>query len=155
MILTRLLPTPAESIDLDAEGSRDRLLELYAPPSPTWTRLNFIATVSGSAAGTDGTSETLTNPADRRLLGVIRQHSDIVLIGAQSVRSEGFQLPRTARLAVVTSSGSLGWSVGKVTGPRGGSVRAPETRGADLGDNRASLSRHAHRLDSPPGRTSK
>lgn len=107
MILTRLHPAPAESIDLKAEGSRDRLLELYRPPSTRWTRLNFIATVSGSAAGTDGTSETLTNPADRRLLGVIRELSDIVLIGAQSVRSEGFQLPRTARLAVVTSSGDL------------------------------------------------
>jgi len=107
VILTRLHPARPETIDLDAPGSRDRLLELYAPPSSSWTRLNFIATVSGSAAGTDGTSETLTNPADRRLLGVIRELADVVLVGAQSVRAEGFQLPRRCRLAVVTASGDL------------------------------------------------
>ncbi|MGV8886238.1 MAG: dihydrofolate reductase family protein [Microbacteriaceae bacterium] len=109
MILTRLHPVDGvpETIDLDATGSRDRLLELYEPPAGQWLRLNFVTTVSGSAAGADGTSETLTCAADRRLLGVIRELADIVLIGAQSVRAEGFQLPRKTRLAVVTASGDL------------------------------------------------
>lgn len=143
MILTRLHPAPSESVDLDAEGSRDRLLELYRPPSARFTRLNFIATVSGSAAGPDGTSETLTNPADRRLLGVIRELADIVLIGAQSVRSEGFQLPRTARLAVVTSSGDLSGhrittsvEPGRllVLAPEGALDRARSTLGVDTAE---------------------
>jgi len=106
VILSQLVP-PGESIDLADEASRPRLLELYRPPRPTWLRLNLITTISGSAAGVDGTSETLTNPADRKLLGVIRELADVVLIGAQSVRAEGFLLPRRARLAVVTSSGDL------------------------------------------------
>jgi riboflavin biosynthesis pyrimidine reductase len=100
-------PGSSELIDLDDATSRDRLLELYRPPSTPWLRLNLITSVSGSAAGSDGTSETLTNPADRKILGVIRELADVVLIGAQSVRAEGFQLPKRARLAVVTASGDL------------------------------------------------
>jgi riboflavin biosynthesis pyrimidine reductase len=108
VILTRIHPAPgAEVVDLDSPGSRDRLLELYRPPSPTWLRLNLITSVSGSAGGSDGTSETLTNPADRRLLGVIRELSDVVLIGAESLRREGYLLPSRSRLAVVTGSGDL------------------------------------------------
>ena len=115
MILTRVHPGPSEQIDLDVADARDRLLELYRPPSTTWLRLNLITSVSGSAAGSDGTSESLTNPADRKLLGVIRELADVVLIGAQSVRAEGFQLPRKARLAVVTRSGDL--SGHRIAGP--------------------------------------
>jgi len=102
--LTRVVPGPIEKIELD---DRARLLEIYRPPHTPWLRFNLITSVSGSAAGSDGTSETLTNAADRRLLGVIRELADIVLVGAQSVRAEGFQLPRRARLAVVTTSGDL------------------------------------------------
>jgi riboflavin biosynthesis pyrimidine reductase len=96
-----------DTIDLDDAGSRPRLLELYRPPSTPWLRLNLITSVSGSAGGDDGTSETLTNPADRRLLGVIRELADVVLIGAESLRREGYLLPRASRLAVVTASGDL------------------------------------------------
>ena len=106
MILSRVHPA-AEVVDLDSLASRDRLLELYRPPATTWLRLNLITSVSGSAGGSDGTSETLTNPADRRLLGVIRELSDVVLIGAESLRREGYLLPSRSRLAVVTGSGDL------------------------------------------------
>lgn len=107
MILTRVHPGAAEPLDLDDESSRDRLLEFYRPPSPEWVRLNLVASISGSAAGSDGTSETLTSKSDRRILGVIRELSDVVLVGAASVRAEGYQLPRRSRLAIVTASGDL------------------------------------------------
>ena len=108
MILTRIHPSSGvETIDLDSPESRDRLLDLYRPPAQRWLRLNLITSVSGSAGGSDGTSETLTNPADRRLLGVIRELADVVLIGAESLRREGYLLPSRSRLAVVTGSGDL------------------------------------------------
>ena len=107
MILTRVHPGAAESFELDAETTRARLLELYASPQDLWLRLNLVTSVSGSAAGSDGTSETLTNVADRRILGVIRELSDVVLVGASSVRAEGYQLPRRSTLAIVTASGNL------------------------------------------------
>jgi riboflavin biosynthesis pyrimidine reductase len=105
VIVERLYPGPTTPVDFD---DRDALLELYRPSRREWLRLNLIATVTGGASGSDGTSETLTNPVDRRILGVIRELADIVLIGAQSLRAELYVQPRRARLAIVTASGELG-----------------------------------------------
>ncbi|WP_394770033.1 dihydrofolate reductase family protein [Lacisediminihabitans sp.] len=107
MILTRVFPEPGEPIDTDGADARERLALLYEPGARRWLRLNLVASVDGSAAGSDGTSESLSNRADRKILGVIRRHSQVVLVGAASVRAEGYQLPRTVPLAVVTSSGDL------------------------------------------------
>jgi len=107
VILTKVFPGQPERVDLDDAGSHERLLDLYRPPAGLWLRLNLIASVDGNAAGVDGTSETLTNPADRTILKAIRELSDVVLVGANSVRREGYLLPRQSRLAVVTASGNL------------------------------------------------
>jgi riboflavin biosynthesis pyrimidine reductase len=101
-------PAAEQFVELDGDDSRDRLLEWYRPPGPDWVRLNLISTVSGSAAGPDNTSESITTSADRRILGVIRQLADVVLVGAGTVRVEGYQLPKRAALAIVTASGDLG-----------------------------------------------
>jgi len=109
-VLTELVPpaaAPAAPIDPFDEPGLARLRELYAPPRPDWFRINLITSLSGSAAGSDGTSDTLTNRTDRRILGVVRGHADLVLVGAQSVRAEGYQVPRSTRLGVVTGSGDL------------------------------------------------
>ncbi|CAN5469838.1 dihydrofolate reductase family protein [soil metagenome] len=108
MIVRRLFPEAGPSIPLEDADARARLAELYGLPGADTLRINLVASVSGSAAGGDDTSETLTNRADRKILGVIRRDSDVVLVGAASVRAEGYQLPRTAPLAIVTSTGDLG-----------------------------------------------
>jgi len=107
MILRRVHPEPPQVLECDASDARAQLLEWYRPPNHEWLRLNLVATVNGSAAGKDGTSETITSAMDRRILGVIRELSDVVLVGAASVRSEGYQLPKMSRLAVVTATGDL------------------------------------------------
>jgi len=107
VIVTRVSPGAPASLDLDAPGSRDQLLEWYRPPREEWLRINLVVSVNGSAAGSDGTSESLTSAADRRILGVIRELADVVLVGAASVRAEGYQTPRRSRLAVLTRSGDL------------------------------------------------
>ena len=104
MIFERLYPSPAERIDGD---DRALLLDAYRPPRTDWLRINLIASVTGSATGVDGTSETLSSRPDRRILGVIRELADVVVVGAASVRTEGYQHPRHSRLAVVTVSGNL------------------------------------------------
>lgn len=119
MILSRVYPGDSLDIDLDTPDARAQLAERYRPPSPEWLRLNLIASVSGSAVGSDGTSETLTNPADRKLLGVIRSLADVVLVGAASVRAEGYFVPKRAALAVVTTSGDLSGHRITSTGDRG------------------------------------
>ncbi|TPX03579.1 pyrimidine reductase, partial [Schumannella luteola] len=82
-------------------------------------RVNLIASVDGSARGDDGTSESLSSRADRAVLGAIRAESDAVLVGAASLRAEGYLLPRTARLAALTASGDF-------TGAQPGEVDDPE-----------------------------
>lgn len=107
MILTRIFPLAGEPIDTDAADARARIAALYEPGADHWLRLNLVASVDGGAAGADGTSETLSSRADRTILGLIRRLSQVVLVGAASVRAEGYQLPRTVPLAVVTASGDL------------------------------------------------
>jgi 5-amino-6-(5-phosphoribosylamino)uracil reductase len=107
MMLSRVYPGHPESLDLDAADARDALLELYRPESMSTFRINLIGSVTGAAAGTDGTSHSLSNPTDRKILGVIRELADVVVVGAASVRVEGYVMPRRVPLAVVTSSGDL------------------------------------------------
>jgi riboflavin biosynthesis pyrimidine reductase len=117
-----VFPAAGHPIVLDAEDARDRMTELYRPPRADWVRLNLVGSVSGSARGPDGTSETLTNPVDRVLLGVIRALSDVVVVGAASVRAEGYFVPKNGALAVVSRSGDFSGHAIKDTGGRGALV---------------------------------
>ncbi|BDV30635.1 dihydrofolate reductase family protein [Microbacterium terricola] len=107
MIVTEVVPRTGASTDVTSDEGRTWIAERYARPDPAYVRLNMITSLTGSAAGSDGTSETLTNRVDRRILGVLRADADVVVVGAQSVRAEGYVVPRTARLAIVTGSGDL------------------------------------------------
>lgn len=109
MILTRVVPSTvdAERIDLGADSAPRALAALYAAPRPDWLRLNLVSSVNGSAAGVDGTSDSLTTRTDRAILRAVRALADVVLVGAASVRAEGYHLPRSSRLAVLTGTGDL------------------------------------------------
>lgn len=107
MIVTEVVPRTLASADIATDDGREWLRERYRRPEDAYVRLNMITTLTGAAAGADGTSETLTNRVDRAILGVIRADADVVVVGAQTVRSEGYVVPRSARLAIVTSSGDL------------------------------------------------
>lgn len=109
-MLRQLVPEPAadhRAFDPFDESGLGLLLDAYEPPHRDWFRINFVASVTGSAAGADGTSETLTNRIDRRILGVIRAQADLVLVGAGSVRAEGYRMPKSTTLGIVTGSGRL------------------------------------------------
>jgi riboflavin biosynthesis pyrimidine reductase len=106
--LTRLYPLGGtQPVDVDGDGARAALEQLYRVPGGPWLRINLVASVNGSVVGADGTSSGLTSRTDRKILGAIRRLADVVLVGASSVRAEGYLLPRTAPLAVVTGSGDL------------------------------------------------
>jgi riboflavin biosynthesis pyrimidine reductase len=119
VILTRVVPAPADSRPTDAPDFRDWLTELYEPDRRDWLRLNLITSVNGSATGPDGTSESLSNRTDRKILGVLRELSDVVLVGASTVRAEGYLRPRRSALAVVTRTGDLGGHRLEPDGSRG------------------------------------
>ena len=112
MRITRVLPVPGSGDEaaprgLDDDGTREWLEDLYRPGSADHVRLNFVASVDGSVIGADGTSDSLSSVVDRRILGVIRELADVVLVGAGTVRAERYVLPRRTPLAVATSSGDL------------------------------------------------
>ncbi|MFT4028950.1 MAG: dihydrofolate reductase family protein [Protaetiibacter sp.] len=117
MILRPLHPAPGEPITVGEPDARDRLRALYRREAGAGgIRINLVASVDGGARGDDGTSASLSSRADRAVLGAIRAESDIVLVGAASLRAEGYLLPRTARLAVLTASGDFrGAQPGEVT----------------------------------------
>lgn len=105
--LSLLVPGPGPTREAEDLDTRDWLAELYLPSAPSMVRLNFVASINGSVVGEDGTSDSLSSRTDRRILAVIREHADVVLVGARTVRREGYTMPGHARLAVVTRSGDL------------------------------------------------
>lgn len=69
----------------------DRLLELYGFPDSDrpWVRFNFVSSLDG-AATVGGIAAGLSEPEDQRLLHLLRRPADVLLIGAGTVRAEGY-----------------------------------------------------------------
>jgi riboflavin biosynthesis pyrimidine reductase len=74
---------------LEPAGSAD-LAEAYAYPATVpWLRANMVAGVDGAATH-DDRSGGLGGEADRRLLSLLRALADVVVVGAGTVRAEGY-----------------------------------------------------------------
>jgi riboflavin biosynthesis pyrimidine reductase len=103
---------------------RDALLAAYALPDRERrrVRMHFVASLDG-AATLDGRSGGLGDASDRLAMQVLRTLADVVLVGAGTVRAEGYGgvavseadaawrvargLPEQPRLAVVSSALAL------------------------------------------------
>lgn len=74
------------------------LAALYAYPGHArrWLRANMVSSVDGVAQA-DGASRGLSGPADLRVLRTLRGLADVVLVGAATVRTEGYQRPAVVR----------------------------------------------------------
>lgn len=79
-------------------GDEPDLAELYAYPGHVrrWLRANMVCSADG-AAQADGASRGLSGPADVRVLRTLRGLADVVLVGAATVRTEGYLRPVAAR----------------------------------------------------------
>lgn len=81
--MRQLIPPPATpEVDLD---------ELYrvAERSRPHLRANMVASADGAATA-GGRSAGLSSAADKRLFALLRGHADAVLVGASTVRVEGY-----------------------------------------------------------------
>lgn len=101
--MRRLLPvtdltTPAAAA-ADREWTLDELADAYAYPDGgrPWLRANMVSTLDG-AAQHDGRSQGISCPADMRIFGTLRGLADAVVVGAETVRQEGYR-PARAREA--------------------------------------------------------
>jgi riboflavin biosynthesis pyrimidine reductase len=109
-------PLPAHPVD-PAELDDDALAAHYAYPvelAAPFVRVNFVSSADG-AVSVDGLSGGLGSAADQRVFGILRQLADVVLVGAGTVRAEGYRgarRPTRGRdtpppIAVVTGSAEL------------------------------------------------
>ena len=87
-------------------GHGDDLSELYTAPDEPWLRVNMVASVDGAATGDDGTSRSINNGADKAVFDLLRDLSDALVVGAGTVRIEGYAVGRKP-LVVVSRSGSV------------------------------------------------
>ncbi|MFI5908658.1 pyrimidine reductase family protein [Dactylosporangium sp. NPDC051541] len=69
------------------------LIELYRTPPGPWLRLNFVTSLDG-AGHVGGRSAPLSGPADKRVFGVLRMLCDALVVGAGTLREEGYHALR-------------------------------------------------------------
>lgn len=93
------LPSPGPAAELTDE----ELVAFYAPPvvgpdgedrnlsagDRLWVRFNFVCSADG-AATLGGRSGGLGTAADRRLFALLRRPADVLLVGAGTLRAEGY-----------------------------------------------------------------
>lgn len=96
-VITRLWPSP----DVSRGLTDDEIADLYsvADRSRPWVRVNFISSLDGSATH-NGRSGGLGDDADRRVFDVLRRLCDVVVVGAGTVRAEGYTAMRVDAASV-------------------------------------------------------
>ncbi|WP_328320429.1 pyrimidine reductase family protein [Streptomyces sp. NBC_00388] len=119
------------------EWSLDELADAYAYPAGTgtgraWLRANMVSSLDG-AAQHDGRSQPISTETDMRIFGTLRGLADVVVVGAETARREGYR-PARARdafaarreaagqgpapaIAVVSASLELDFSLPLFTAP--------------------------------------
>lgn len=91
-------PAPSEAAGV-GQWSIEDLARAYEYPRPSasgrevWLRANMVSSLDG-AAHHDGRSQPLSSEADMRVFGVLRGLADAVVVGAQTVRQEGYRPAR-------------------------------------------------------------
>jgi riboflavin biosynthesis pyrimidine reductase len=115
-------PAPGTTVDEAA------LRSLYAGPTDrSWLRVNFVSSVDGAVTGGDGRSGSINTPADFTVFSLLRRLSDVVVVGAGTVRAEGYPALRDEDLnapvlAVVSNRGQLPSTVAAMTSPKGSAL---------------------------------
>jgi riboflavin biosynthesis pyrimidine reductase len=118
----------------DREWGFPELAEAYAYPAVTgpWLRANMVSTLDG-AGQHEGRSQPISGATDMRIFGTLRALADVVVVGAETVRQEGYRPARVraefaaARqaagqgsapaIAVVTASLDLDFTLPLFTSP--------------------------------------
>ncbi|ANP56453.1 hypothetical protein AVL59_11820 [Streptomyces griseochromogenes] len=123
---------------MNREWSLAELAAAYAYPEPgtgargPWLRANMVSTLDG-AAQHEGRSQPISSAADMRVFGTLRALADVIVVGAETVRQEGYR-PARARaefaaareaagqapapaIAVVTAGLELDFSLPLFTSP--------------------------------------
>jgi len=85
------------------------IVSAYAWPERMWLRANLVATPAGETRGLTGTSHDLTTSEDREILRRIRADCDALIVGAASIRAEGWHLAPHGHTFVLATDKPLPW----------------------------------------------
>ncbi|WP_176945050.1 pyrimidine reductase family protein [Streptomyces griseoaurantiacus] len=105
-------PGGARPATADPAWTFDELAAAYAYPVAgggrprPWLRANLVSTLDG-AAQHEGRSKSISGAADMRIFGVLRALADVVVVGAETVRREGYG-PAGARAEAAASRKAAG-----------------------------------------------
>ncbi|WP_420638433.1 dihydrofolate reductase family protein [Candidatus Poriferisocius sp.] len=99
--MDQLLPEFVGDVDPIALYGADRRVP---PEDRPWLMLNMVTSVDG-ATSADQVSGTLSSPGDRRVFAAIRAVADVILVGAETVRREGYGPPRAHPAAAAARAG--------------------------------------------------
>ncbi|HXD28858.1 MAG TPA: pyrimidine reductase family protein [Arthrobacter sp.] len=80
---------PARPHDAGSALTDEQLLSLYDPGTGPLVRFNFVCSADG-AATSSGRSGGLGTAADQRLFALMRRPADVILVGAGTLRAEGY-----------------------------------------------------------------
>ncbi|RLE23988.1 MAG: hypothetical protein DRJ50_05350 [Actinobacteria bacterium] len=103
-VMRQLLPEPATEITVQDAYSRPLGHHADRP----WVTLSMVASIDGSTV-VDGDSGPLSSPTDSAVLAQLRKLADIIIVGAGTVRGEGYGPPSKPgqRVGVITAHGSV------------------------------------------------
>jgi riboflavin biosynthesis pyrimidine reductase len=110
----RIYPVPEEEEAARQGEALDTplgLAEAYAYPpreAGPYLRANMVGSLDG-AARAEGRSAPLSSDADMRVFGVLRALADVILVGAETARHEGYR-PAKARAAFAARRAADGQS---------------------------------------------
>ncbi len=71
-------------------GDEDLLAAYATDPGAPWLRVNFVTSVDGAVSAADGFSAGISDAADKRVFGLLRQTCDALMVGAGTLRHEGY-----------------------------------------------------------------
>lgn len=89
-VVRQLLPLPDDIDPAQAHATAARDRSDHRP----WVMANMVASADGATTVT-GLSAGLSSPADKVVFSALRAAADVILVGATTVRSEGYGPPRT------------------------------------------------------------
>ena len=90
----------------DGDVDDARLRQLYAAPRLPWLRANMVQTLDGAATGANGKTGSINNAADKRVFDLLRDLSDVIVVGAGTARAEGYA-PTSVPTVLVSRSGAV------------------------------------------------
>lgn len=127
--MRQLLPVPVDEVDVESCYLAD---DRPSWPDRPWVVVNMATTADGATA-IDGRSGGIGGPGDRLAFHALRSAADVILVGAGTVRAEGYRpvavppshqarrhaagRPEPARVALVTRSLDLEPGAALFAGP--------------------------------------